>query len=278
MPTFERWLMLQIPNGMNTRPTSTEIIPCQPSLGTAARSDWWRSLQWSKQKRLSQNFVSRQSVLPKKFQPWNHVVNCLSVEVPMLSWRRAALNTICFAFPSAGEHVSRFTAVTSCGTPLFAPFFVVTFVTFGRAVGCSTTCVAAECKVRSARSCLTCLMFHNVSFHLIKSWNTLPLRIYQSHASAFQDLDAHFVVLNRSLSGGQLLNDMCSGGMQGAVCTVMPDVFDVLQRIFPSHQVMECFASPHLPVLCLGISGPRCTLRCTQSATLDYKQSSYDTV
>lgn len=50
-----------------------------------------------------------------------------------------------------------------------------------------------------------------------------------------------------SLSGGQLLNDLRGGGMQGAV---MPDAFDVLERFFSSQEIVECFASPwnaHLP-------------------------------
>ena len=51
-----------------------------------------------------------------------------------------------------------------------------------------------------------------------------------------------------SLSGGHLINDLRGGGMQGAV---HPQVFQVLERFFPTQDIMECFASPwnaHLPV------------------------------
>lgn len=44
-----------------------------------------------------------------------------------------------------------------------------------------------------------------------------------------------------SLSGGHLINDLRGGGMQGAI---HPEVFEVLQRFFPSQPIMECFSSP----------------------------------
>jgi len=82
--------------------------------------------------------------------------------------------------------------------------------------------------------------------HYAKLWDAFV----RAHPSLKQDKRVFspfrvlvFCLLLRysSLSGGHLLNDLRGGGMQGAV---MPDVFGVLQRFFPSQEVMECFASP----------------------------------
>jgi len=57
-----------------------------------------------------------------------------------------------------------------------------------------------------------------------------------------------------SLAGGQLLNDLRGGGMQGAV---HGEVFQVLQSTFPDQPIMECFASPlnsFLPSFCSAFS------------------------
>lgn len=92
----------------------------------------------------------------------------------------------------------------------------------------------------------------NVS-HYDKLWDTFlkaqpSLKRQKRILPSFQVLVFCLLLRYSSLSGGQLINDLRGGGMQGAV---MPEAFDVLQHFFPSQEIVECFASPwnaHLPL------------------------------
>ena len=89
--------------------------------------------------------------------------------------------------------------------------------------------------------------------HYDKLWNAFcdahpSLKREKRVLPAFHLLLFCLLLRYSSLSGGHLLNDLRGGGMQGSI---MSDAFHVLQRFFPSQQIMECFASPwnsHLPL------------------------------
>jgi phosphorylated CTD-interacting factor 1 len=90
------------------------------------------------------------------------------------------------------------------------------------------------------------------TLHYDKLWEAF-VRVHPSLKREKHTLQSFHVLIfclllrYSSLSGGHLLNDLRGGGMQGAI---HPEVFEVLQRFFPSQPIMECFASPwnaHMP-------------------------------
>jgi hypothetical protein len=58
---------------------------------------------------------------------------------------------------------------------------------------------------------------------------------------AFDLIAMVLLIRYSSMSGGQLLNDLRGGGMQGAI---HPEVFRAIRSAFPQRQIDECFASP----------------------------------